>query len=167
MVIVSNLWMLFLFFSSETAWLGSCFAGLCMIHSLLNYAGWFYAKCILWVKAVLNSVVGRDTNARNLSEDSLNLPSLFLLQSKQSLARKMLLWRTLLLGTALFVGGQFGFTGDLGLPLSWNTVFFQFRHCLFGVFLLWKLSLCKYKVSSGWKDLNVRFLAISWLCYIW
>lgn len=67
---------------------------------------------------MLNSAVGRDTNARNLSEDSLNLPSLFLLQSKQSLDRKMLLWRTLLLGTALFVGGQFGFTGDLGLPLS-------------------------------------------------
>lgn len=130
------------FFHNETALAGTLLCGL-VYDTLLNYTGCICTERMLWVTAVIICEVGRDTNAWKQPIPSCpqktcsSLPSLFLLQSRQSLNAKMLLQGKLILGIALFVDGHFGSTEGLDLPLSRNRVFFQLRHCLFGVSLLW------------------------------
>lgn len=95
-----------------------------MYDTLLNYTGCICTEGMLWVKAVLNCAVRMETDARKQPTPSCpqkthsGLPFLFLLQSRQNLNGKMLLWRKLILGIALFVDGQFGSTEGLDLPLS-------------------------------------------------
>lgn len=90
----------------------------------LNYTVCICTECMFWVKAVLNCAVGRGTDVEKQPSPSCSqktgssLPSLFLLQSRQSLNGKMLFWRKLILGIAVFVDGEFGLAEGLDLPLS-------------------------------------------------
>lgn len=87
----------------------------------------------------------------------------------------MILWyvlvkdyiKLLFLKLLFLIDGHFGSMqgGWVGPHFSWNTVFFPFRHGLFGVFLLWNWNLYKCKVSSGWKDLHVNIFS-HWLALL-